>query len=350
MPFALWFVAGVLLANLTLYVLTGGADYGSGVWELFAMGPRAEAQRELLTHAIGPIWEADHVWLILVVVILFNAFPPAFARIMTAMHVPVTLMLIGVVMRGSAFSFRSYGLGNDRARRRWGRIFAIASLITPLLLGVIIGAIASGRVPPNAHRLSDFILPWMTPFCFGAGLFALAMFAYLAAVYAAAEAPDPALAADFRIRAIVASIIVGLLAGAVLLLSMRGAPLIWNGLTHRAWTWPIFWLTTVAALAALWALWTHRFALARICAAAQVALILWGWALAQYPYLLEPDLTIFNASAPPRTLEILASALAAGALILLPSYGYLLAVFKRGRRADAAVRLETRTPKPINLK
>jgi len=348
MSLALWFVAGVLLVNLTLYALTGGADYGSGVWELFALGPRAGEQRELLTRAIGPVWEADHVWLILVVVILFNGFPPAFARIMTAMHVPVTLMLVGVVMRGSAFSFRSYGLGDDRARRRWGRIFAIASLITPLLLGVIIGAIASGRVPANPHRLSDFITPWMTPFCFGVGLFALAMFAYLAAVYAAAETADATLAADFRIRAIISSIFVGLIAGAVLLLSIRGAPLIWNGLTHRVWTWPIFWLTSAAALAALWALWTRRFAFARICAAAQVALILWGWALAQYPYLLEPDLTIFNASAPPRTLAILASALAAGALILLPSYGYLLAVFKRRRRADAAVGLETQAPESVS--
>ncbi|MBE3602435.1 cytochrome d ubiquinol oxidase subunit II [bacterium] len=347
MSLALWFVAGVLLVNLTLYALTGGADYGSGVWELFALGPRAGEQRELLTRAIGPVWEADHVWLILVVVILFNGFPPAFARIMTAMHVPVTLMLVGVVMRGSAFSFRSYGLCDDRARRRWGRIFAIASLITPLLLGVIIGAIASGRMPANPHRLSDFITPWMTPFCFGVGLFALAMFAYLAAVYAAAETADATLAADFRIRAIISSLIVGLIAGAVLLLSIRGAPLIWNGLTHRVWTWPIFWLTSAAALAALWALWTRRFALARICAAAQVALILWGWALAQYPYLLEPDLTIFNASAPPRTLAILASALAAGALILLPSYGYLLAVFKRRRRADAAVGLETQAPESV---
>ncbi len=344
MHLALWLVAGALLANLTLYVLTGGADYGSGVWDLFAIGTRADAQRELLTHAIGPVWEADHVWLILAVVILFNGFPAAFARIMTAMHVPVTLMLIGVVMRGSAFSFRGYGLGDDRARRRWGRMFAIASLITPLLLGVIIGAIAAGRTPANPARLSDFITPWMTPFCFGVGLLALAMFAYLAAVYAAAEAADPALAADFRIRAMVSSIIVGLIAGAILLLSINGAPLIWNGLTRRVWTWPIFWLTTVAALAALWALWMRRFALARICAAAQVALILWGWALAQYPYLLAPDLTIFNAAAPPRTLAILASALAAGAVILLPSYGYLLRVFKRHQRADRIVMAARREP------
>ena len=340
MPFALWFVAGVLIVALTIYVLTGGADYGGGVWDLCAAGPRAQAQRDLIAHAIGPVWEADHVWLILVVVILFDGFPPAFARIMTAMHVPITLMLIGVVLRGSAFSFRSYGLGQDRARREWGRVFSIASLITPILLGIIIGAIASGRIPANPHVLRDFVTPWLTPFCFGVGVFTLAIFAYLAATYATVEAGavgDPALADDFRRRAIGAALAVGVIAGVVLTLSIHGAPLIWNGLTHRGWTWPIFWLTTIFALAALWALWTRRFALARVCAAGQVALILWGWALAQFPYLLEPDLTIFNAAAPVRTLDILALALAAGALLLLPSYRYLLIVFKRDRRAAVAV-------------
>lgn len=335
MQLALWFVAGALLVTLTIYVLTGGADYGAGVWDLFARGPRAAAQRALIARAIGPVWEADHVWLILIVVILFDGFPPAFARIMTAMHVPISLMLIGVVLRGSAFSFRSYGGGQNRARRRWGRIFSMASIITPFLIGVIIGAIASGRIPANPHVLRDFVTPWLTPFCFGVGAFTLAIFAYLAAVYAAVEAGDPALADDFRRRAIVAAILVGITAGIVLPLAIHGAPLIWNGLTRRVWTWPIFWLTTIFALAALWALWTRRFALARGCAAAQVTLILWGWALAQFPYLLEPDLTIFNAAAPPRALDILAIALAAGASILLPSYRYMLIVFKRNRRAAA---------------
>src|SRR5271167_2088334 len=147
--FDIYFVSGVLLISLTIYVLTAGADYGGGVWDLFAGGPRAYLQRDLIERAIGPIWEADHVWLILVIVILFTAFPPAFSAIMIGLHVPLTLMLVGVVMRGSAFSFRSYGGGGDLAEREWGRVFAIASIVTPLLLGIIIGAIAAGRV--QAH-------------------------------------------------------------------------------------------------------------------------------------------------------------------------------------------------------
>jgi cytochrome d ubiquinol oxidase subunit II len=334
-PFALFFVLGALLVSLTLYVLTGGADYGGGVWDLLASGPRAAAQRDLIERAIGPIWEADHVWLILVVVILFDAFPPAFAAIMTAMHIPVTLMLVGIVLRGSAFSFRSYGGGRDRAQLVWGRVFSIASLLTPLLLGVIIGAIASGRMPKNPHRIGDFIWPWMTPFCFGVGIFAIALFAYLAAVYATIEDGDLEVREDFRLRALAAGIAVGVIAGVVLLLSINGAPRIWAGLTQREWTWPLVWTTSILAVAALYSLWTRRFEFARLCAVGQVALILWGWAFAQFPYLLEPDVDIYNAAAPQITLDVLSGALAMGALILLPSYQYLLQVFKsHPRRAS----------------
>ncbi len=174
----LLFVGGVLLISLTIYVLTGGADYGGGVWDLLATGPRKLKQREFIEHAIGPIWEADHVWLILVVVILFTGFPAAFAAVMTSLNLPITLMLVGIVLRGSAFSFRSYGTRDAHARREWGRIFSIASLITPLLLDVTIGAIASGRLPETPHHFSDFVTPWLKPFCLSVGIFALVLFAY----------------------------------------------------------------------------------------------------------------------------------------------------------------------------
>jgi cytochrome bd ubiquinol oxidase subunit II len=242
----LLFVGSVLLISLTLYVLTGGADYGGGVWDLLATGPRKLKQRQFIEHAIGPIWEADHVWLILVVVILFTGFPAAFAAIMTSLNLPITLMLVGIVLRGSAFSFRSYGAGDAHTRREWGRIFAIASLITPLLLGVTIGAIASGRIPGRPHLFSDFITSWFTSFCLSVGIFALVLFAYLSATYATCELDDPEhddedLCEDFRVRAIASAIAAGVMAGAVLLLSIDGAPRIWLGFTHRIWTWPVIW-------------------------------------------------------------------------------------------------------------
>jgi cytochrome d ubiquinol oxidase subunit II len=237
----------------------------------------------------------------LVVVILFTGFPAAFAAIMTALNVPITLMLVGIVLRGAAFSFHSYGSGDARARREWGRIFAITSLVTPLLLGVTIGAIASGRIPETPHQLSDFVTPWLTPFCLSVGVFALGIFAYLSATYAAHEAKDPELSEDFRLRAIAAAIAAGVMAGVVLLLSINGAPRVWHGLSDRAWTWPLFWITTLLALAALYFLWTRHYQVARLCVAGEVTLILWGWAFAQFPYIVVPRLTIYAASAPPAT-------------------------------------------------
>lgn len=207
-PLEVW-VAAVTLASLTIYVLGGGADFGGGVWDLFARGPRARQQRDTIADAIGPIWEANHVWLILVVVLLFFAFPMAFAAIATALHVPLTLMLIGIVLRGSAFTFRTYDDRSDRAQRRWGRTFAMASVVTPVMLGVCVGAIASGeiRVEPESGRVAtDFISAWLRPFPFAIGFFTLALFAFLAAVYLTLETRDPELRDDFRRRALAAAV------------------------------------------------------------------------------------------------------------------------------------------------
>ena len=151
-------IAGVMIASLVLYALLGGADYGGGVWDLFAFGRRAREQRALIAEAISPVWEANHVWLILVIVILFTAFPPAFAAIATALHIPITLLLIGIVLRGTAFTFRTYDVQRDDVQRRWSLLFSIASIITPILLGTILGAIASGTIRvENGAVTSGFV-------------------------------------------------------------------------------------------------------------------------------------------------------------------------------------------------
>src|SRR5712671_4127989 len=200
-----------MIASLILYALLGGADYGGGVWDLFAFGKRAPEQRALIAKAIGPVWEANHVWLILVVVILFTAFPPAFAAISTALHIPLTLLLIGIVLRGTTFTFRTYDLQRDDVQRRWSLVFSIASIITPLLLGITLGAIASGTIRvENDVLVSGFFNSWLAPFA--VGFFALSLFAFLAAVYLTVETDDRELQEDFRLRALVAGVIVGLLA------------------------------------------------------------------------------------------------------------------------------------------
>ncbi|MGH9755714.1 MAG: cytochrome d ubiquinol oxidase subunit II [Blastocatellia bacterium] len=330
-------IAGAMMVSLTFYALLGGADFGGGVWDLFASGPRKRAQRELIAEAIGPVWEANHVWLILVVVLLFTAFPPAFAAIATALHIPLTLMLIGIVLRGSAFTFRSYDRKTDDVQRRWGRVFSMTSLITPVLLGVTVGAISSGRI---RNEYSDFaaafVSSWLTPFPFAVGLFALALFAFLAAVYLTVEAGDEALREDFRLRALASAVAVGVMALVVFLLSGVGAPVIRARLTQSWWTWPLQISTAFFAVGAIHALLTRRFRTARFFAAAQTTLILWGWGVAQYPYLVAPDVTIYNSAAPAITLRLVWWALLAGSVLLFPSLYYLFRVFKgsAAHRAD----------------
>lgn len=323
-------VAAALLVALTAYLVMAGADFGGGVWDLFATGPRRKAQRELIAEAIGPIWEANHVWLILAVVLLFVCFPSAFARLSVTLHIPLTLMLVGIVLRGSAFTFRSYDSQRDDVQRRWGLVFSWASVVTPLLLGVAAGTIAAGDVPPRPTGTftEGFVDPWLRPFPFAIGALALALCAYLAAVYLTVETGVAALQDDFRGRAFVAGFTVFLAAMASLALARTEAPYIWEGLTRSRWALAYQVAVAVAALVTLGALWQRRYGLARITAPIQAALILWGWALCQYPYLLPPDLTIEAAAAPAVTLRLVLWALAAGFVVLVPSLVYLFRVFK----------------------
>jgi len=323
-------IAGVMIASLVLYALLGGADYGGGVWDLFAFGKRAQQQRKLIAEAIGPVWEANHVWIILLIVVLFTAFPPAFAAVATALHIPITLLLIGIVLRGAAFTFRTYDVQRDDVQRRWSLVFSIASIITPLLLGLILGAVASGTIRvDNGAVTTGFFRSWLAPFPFAVGFFALALFAFLAAVYLTLETRDRALQDDFRLRALIAGVIVGLLALTVFVLAGTGAPTVRAGISRSWWALALHVCTAVFATGAFYALWTRQYRLARVCAAAQVTLILLGWAFAQYPHIVEPDITIFSAAAPRITLQLLLAALIAGALLLFPSYYYLFRIFKR---------------------
>jgi cytochrome d ubiquinol oxidase subunit II len=328
-------LAGTILISLTFYVLFGGADYGAGVWSLLAGGPRTLAQREAIARAIGPIWEANHVWLILVVTILFTAFPKAYALISTRLHIPLSLMLIGIVLRGSAFAFRTNDVtprtvSEAGAQKFWERIFAVSSVFTPIMLGTTIGAVASGRMTGQGGAFMDtFVRPWATPFCFTVGLLALALFAFLAAVYLVLEAQDDALREDFRQRALWAGSVAVLLAGAVFLLSNSAAPHVRYRLSHTTWGTMTLALAGLSALAALTSLWRRMYRMAFVCTVSEVIFIVWGWGVAQYPYLVIPDVTIAD-SAPIQTQQLVLAALLIGALLLFPSLYYLYRIFKGG--------------------
>lgn len=326
-------IAGAIAASLNVYALTGGADFGGGAWDLLATGPRRREQRDLVAGAIAPIWEANHVWLILVVVLLFTAFPSVFARLMTLLHIPLTLMLLGIVLRGSAFTFRSYDSKRDSVQRRWGRIFALASTGTPILLGVIVGSIATGALEgPELHPATSFgdtfVRPWLAPFPIGVGVLALCLFTFLAAVYLTVEAENDQLRNDFRVRALWSAVAVAAVAVVDLILARTEAPLVWSALTTGNLAMVLRLFAAFACVGAVAALWKRSFRAARAAAAFEVSLIIWGWALGQYPYLIPPDLTVENSAAPAATLRLLLGALALGLLVLIPSLRYLFSVFK----------------------
>jgi cytochrome d ubiquinol oxidase subunit II len=326
-------IAGFMLVALNAYVLTGGADFGGGVWDLMASGPSRDDQRSLIERSIAPIWEANHVWLVVVVVLLFSAFPQAFGALGVVLHIPISLMLVGIVLRGSAFVFRSYGGRAHSAH--WGNLFAVTSLVTPLILGTIIGAIVSDRVGIASRRVGTagfvevFVQPWLSPFTIAVGVFALALFAFLAATYLTVAAETDALRDAFRRRALGAAAAVLVLATIALGLSFQAAPRVAHGVAGAWWSLPLHVCTAVAAVTAIVALWRRRYRLARIAAGAQVSLVLWGCAIAQVPYLIPPTLTIRGAASPHETLTLLLVGLCAGFIILIPSLRYLYQTFAR---------------------
>jgi cytochrome d ubiquinol oxidase subunit II len=315
-----------MLLSLIAYCVLAGADFGGGVWDLLATGPRAEQQKQLADEAIAPVWEANHVWLVLIVVLLFSCFPLAFAAAGIALHIPLTLMLIGIVLRGSAYVFRRYG---RRGPHRWSRLFAISSAVTPVFLGICLGAVTGTGIRfVNGLPVDGFVRSWLKPFPVAVGVFSMVLFAFLAAVYLAVEAPAGPLREDFRRRALLTGVAVGVCALVAALLAGPATGQFRDRLMGSPWSWPLQIATGLAALGAFATLWFHRYRLARVLAAAQVALIVLGWGLAQRPNLLGADLTIHGSAAPDEALRPVLIALAVGSLILLPSLWWLFRVFK----------------------
>ncbi|MEG9437373.1 cytochrome d ubiquinol oxidase subunit II [Edaphobacter sp. HDX4] len=321
----------ILMVSLTFYALFGGADYGGGVWDLLARGPRQQQQRELIANAIAPVWEANHVWLILVIVLLFAGFPPAFAAVSTALHIPLTAIIIGIVMRGSSFVFRAYHTADYRTQKRWGMIFAVASTITPICLGVIVGAISSGNiVVKQGISENGFLTPWLGLFPLMVGVFSLSLFVFLAAVYLTVESTDVQLQEDFRRRALVSGLLVALMALATFVSARTGAPDIYSGLLKPSIVWIVQGATAVFACTAFLCLLARKYKIARVAAMLQITFILWGWGMSQAPYLLQGDMTVNDAAASPAVLWTLIAAVGSGLVLLVPSLLYLLRLFKMG--------------------
>lgn len=321
----------VLWLALIAYAVLGGADFGAGIWDLFAVGGQRQRQRQLINQALGPVWEANHVWLIFLIVGLFTVFPAAFAELTIALFVPLTIALIGIVLRGAAFIFRTYELdSSSRSAEIWSRIFSITSLITPFFLGAAAAAVASGQlVAPGGTVQANLGSAWLSPFALTIGAMAVALCASLAATYLTQEAQqqnEADLADIYRVRALIVGGITAVLGGLGLLLSPSAAPQLWQGMFARAL--PIVIATMLIGLATAALLYWRRYRLARLMIILETAFLLGSWGLSQYPYLIPPHTTIANSANDSSVIFALLISIAVGMALLLPSLYYLFAVFK----------------------
>ena len=323
-------VGGILLAGLTLYAALGGADFGGGLWDLLAgTDQRGRAPRQLIDDTITPVWEANHVWLIFILVIFWTAFPPAFAAVMTAAALPLWLAAFGIVLRGAGFAFRKE-VETLHWQRLFGAAFAFSSLIVPFFMGTVIGAIASGRVPANPAHAD--LATWTGPTSLLIGALFVAVCGYLAAAFLTREASrreDHRLRRYFAVRAAVAGAVSGALALATLIEIHSSNPALFYGLTHRGLALVI--VLAGCGLAVIWFLATGRRPQAlRPLSVLGVAAVVWGWGVAQYPALLPgTDLTLTSAAAPHSVLVTVVVVFVAAAVLVGPSFLLLYSLHGR---------------------
>lgn len=315
--------AAILWTGATLYALFGGADFGGGFWDLFAgfddekgARPRARIQQSLT-----PVWEANHVWLIFILVVLWTAFPEAFAAIMSTLYVPIALAALGIVLRGAGFAFRK-SIRRLEYRRAMGALFALSSVLTPFFMGAVVGAIASGGVPAEGN--GDAFSSWLQPLPLLTGALFVASSAYLAAVFLVADShrvDDQEMESYFSRRALLAGVLAGAIALFGLIALHSEAHYVYERLIVEGL--PLVILSVLCGFGVLGLLLTRgRFGLRPLAAGAVVAVI-WGWGVAQFPYLLPTSLRIDQAAAPDPTLTAILIVFGAAVLLVLPALGLL---------------------------
>jgi cytochrome d ubiquinol oxidase subunit II len=334
-----YILLAILWLALIIYTVLGGADFGAGMLELFAVGPTGARQDALIDESIDPVWEANHVWLIVLLVILFSAFPSAFAAINIILFIPLVLAVIGIVLRGSAFAFRVHGIiTRQRTVNLLARIFSVASVITPFFLAVSAAAIASGHIViTNNNPQTNLGSDWLTPFTLTIGAMALSLCVTIAAIYMTVEASvrgDNELVEAFRQRGLIAGALTAVFGVLGLLQAPSEAPVLWHGMLDHALVLVI--ATMLIGVGAAVALWTRRYQIARILIIAATAFLLGTWGVSQLPYLIPPDVTVTGAASSQSTMLTLLVGLIIALIIVIPSFWLLFYVFKFKKVTDLA--------------
>jgi cytochrome d ubiquinol oxidase subunit II len=330
-----------ILIGLAMYTVLGGADFGAGAWQLTARaGAEGTAIRDHAHHALGPVWEANHVWLVFVLTVAWTSYPVAFGSIASTLSVPLFIAAVGIILRGASYALRS-GTTSTVETRSIDTAFGASSVLTPFALGTVVGAIASRRVPVG-NAAGNLITSWVNPTSLLIGALAVVTGAYLAAVYLAADAVrsgEPLLARAFRARALLAGLLAGALAVAGLAVLHSDASVLYRRLVHGAGLAALI-VSGASGIAAVALVWRRRYEPARYAAALAVSAIIAGWAIAQSPTIL-PGLTVSQAAAPHDTLVLVVVAVLAGAAILFPSLAVLFGLVLHGRFDPGPRRMHT---------
>jgi cytochrome bd ubiquinol oxidase subunit II len=330
-------VAAVLWVGVTLYAILAGADFGSGFWSLVAgSGARGRRARDLVDRAIGPIWEANHVWLIFILVTLWTGFPEAFGSLTSTLFIPLTLTALGIVLRGAGFAFNGVaGPGGQRLARA---AFGASSVLTPFFMGTVVGAVASGRVPVG-NAEGDPVTSWTGPVSLVVGALFVAAGAYLAAVFLISDSRrlgEPELERYFELRARGAAVVAGALGIAGIFVLQADAPVLYDGLTGEGL--PLVVLSIACGLGALVLLWRGARRGVRPLAVGAVAAVIWGWGAAQYPYLLPTTLTISAGAGASETLTALLVVFGVALVLVVPALGLLFTLDQRSLLEESSER------------
>jgi cytochrome d ubiquinol oxidase subunit II len=333
------FIIFVLGVAILLYVLLAGADFGAGIMELVT----GKKGIDTISKAIAPVWEANHVWLILAVVIIFNGFPSVFTTLTIYLHIPLFIVLVGIIFRGTAFTFRYYDTVNDNYNKYYTLLFRISSLFTPFFLGVILGAIILGRIPANVNDTfyDVFIFPWLNPFTFTTGIFLTLLFGWLASVYLIGEASDHETYQTFMKKSRLFLIMLVISGLSIFLLAELYGLSLFRKFAHSALSIGCVVVAT-AVIPLIWRNIKRRNSLkARLLVGVQAACIVTGWFAVQFPVMIfiadGSQLTIWNSRAPEKTMFLLVIALIIGIVLIFPAFAYLFKVFKFDSHNDETI-------------
>ncbi len=327
------FIAIILVVSAWLYILLAGADLGAGILERFKGKTLKREQEALITDAMGPVWEANHIWIILGVVIMFVGFPKAFRDLVVFYHIPLTAMLIGIVGRGTAFTFRHYDAVKGKSQRWYSVLFSLSSIWTTLWLGILAGSITMGNIPRHGnHFVEVYIDPWFNPFSFLIGIFLCSLLAYISATYLVAEATTSEGKELFKKRAVIANIVSILLGILVFVYGyFSDIQLIREFLLHP-YSMLAFAFSSSLLIFQWYAIKKKQYQYLKYLGGGQITLILLGWLIVQYPYVFRwkggGGLMLLDTIAPEAVQLQLTIALVVGLIVILPPYLYLMHIFK----------------------